>query len=177
VGHDGNMPGVATQLVLSPGDGVGVVVLTNGYPLGVPHEIAGAALAHLLDLGRDSAPPPGPSTAHDLRRAESIARRVEGTYRLDGSSLPGLAGRIDRRLQRITVTHELGGRLRVDGYDGFDGSMWLHPGPDVGRYRVSARVADGTTGIVEERVDGVHLWLGHTDHLRRRSAVGRPDGR
>jgi CubicO group peptidase (beta-lactamase class C family) len=176
VGHDGNMPGVSTQLVLSPDDGVGVVALTNGYPLGVPHEIAGAALAHLLGLDPDGSPrPPGPSTALDLRRAESMARRVEGTYRLDDASLPGLVGRIDRRLQHITVNHEQAGRLRVDGHAGFDGSMWLHPGPGVGRYRVSSRVADGTTAIVEERRDGVHLWLGYTDHLRRRSG-GRGGG-
>jgi CubicO group peptidase (beta-lactamase class C family) len=178
VGHDGNMPGVATQLVLSPEDGVGVVVLTNGYPLGVPHEIAAAALAHLLDLAPDDAlGRVGPSSERDLRGAESMARRAEGTYRVDGSALPGLAGRIDRRLQRITVTHELGGRLRVDGHPGFDGSVWLHPGSAVGRYRASARVADGTAAIVEERPDGVHLWMGHTDHLRRRSGVGRSGAR
>ena len=41
IGHDGNMPGVATQLWLAPEDGVGVVVLTNGYALAVPHEIPG----------------------------------------------------------------------------------------------------------------------------------------
>jgi CubicO group peptidase (beta-lactamase class C family) len=169
VGHDGNMPGVATQLVLSPDDGVGVVVLTNGYPLGVPHEVAAAALAHLLDLAPGGSPrPSGPSTAHDLRRAESLALRMEGTYRLDGTSLPGLVGRVDRRLQRITVTHELDGRLRVDGHAGYDGSVWLHPGSTVGRYRASARVADDTAAVVEERLDGIHLWMGHTDHLRRR---------
>ena len=43
-----NMPGVATQLLLSPEDGVGVVVLTNGYSLAVPHEIADLALGDLL---------------------------------------------------------------------------------------------------------------------------------
>ena len=48
VGHDGNMPGVATQMMIAPDDGVGVAVLTNGYSLSVPHEIAAMALRHAL---------------------------------------------------------------------------------------------------------------------------------
>ncbi len=48
VGHDGNMPGVSAQVWLSPSDGVGVAVLTNGIALGIPHEVALLAIDEIL---------------------------------------------------------------------------------------------------------------------------------
>ena len=70
------MPGVATQLLLSPEDGMGVVVLTNGYALAVPHEIAEATLEHVLGLGPDPEP-----TEPDRRRDWEDPRRPEGSTR------------------------------------------------------------------------------------------------
>jgi CubicO group peptidase (beta-lactamase class C family) len=165
VGHDGNMPGVATQLLLSPEDGMGVVVLTNGYALAVPHEIAEATLEHVLGLGPDPEP-----TEPDRRRDwEDLGRRVEGDYRFWDPLLPGLVGRLGGALTRIRVAHESSGRLRVDGNPGADGPAWLLPDGELGTYRVAADVDDRTNAVIEERPDGVHLWLGHTTRLHRRS--------
>jgi CubicO group peptidase (beta-lactamase class C family) len=165
VGHDGNMPGVATQLLLSPDDGAGVVVLTNGYALAVPHEIAEVALSEVLGLAANPEPAPP-----DQRRSwEDLGRRVEGSYRFWDPLLPGLVGRLGGALTRPRVTHEVGGRLRIDGNPGSDGPAWLLPEGALGSYRVVADVDDRTTAVIEERPDGVHLWLGHTTRLHRRS--------
>jgi CubicO group peptidase (beta-lactamase class C family) len=164
VGHDGNMPGVATQLLLAPDDGVGVVVLTNGYALGVPHQIAAIALEHLLGLPAEPAMAAASSTAD----ATSLGRRAAGTYRLVDAAPPGVVGVLSDRFLRVRVTHEVDGRLRLDGSVGSDGPVWLLPDGAPGRYRVAANVDDGTSAVLEERADGTHLWFGHTNHLHRR---------
>lgn len=163
VGHDGNMPGVATQLLLAPDDGAGVVVLTNGYALGVPHQIAAMALEHLLGLPAEPARP-APATA----AATSLGHRAAGTYRLLDAAPPGVVGVLSDRFLRVRVTHEVAGRLRLDGSAGSDGPVWLLPDGAPGRYRVAANVDDGTSAVLEERPDGIHLWIGHTTHLHRR---------
>lgn len=169
VGHDGNMPGVSTQLWLSPSDGVGVAVLTNGYALGVPHEVALLALEHLLGLEPEADPgSPEEPTPSDRERFEALGRRAEGTFRLMDSAPPGLLGKAADRLLRISVTHGLGGRLAIGGNPGADGPMWLLPDGEPGRYRVAAAVDSGTSAVLEEQPDGFHLWLGHTTHLHRR---------
>lgn len=165
VGHDGNMPGVASQLLLAPDDGVGVVALTNGYALGVPHEIAARALEHLLGLSPE--PTPGPPSA-DPTDPVSLGRRATGTYRLLDAAPPGLVGVLSDRFLRVRVSHEVDGRLRLAGSPGSDGPVWLLPEGELGRYRVAASVDDRTNAVLEERADGVHLWIGHTTHLHRR---------
>lgn len=169
VGHDGNMPGVSTQLWLSPADGVGAVVLTNGYALGVPHEVALLALEHLLGL--DPEVDPGPAVPPDPTKVgewEALAARAKGTFRLADSAPPGLVGKLADRMLRVTVARGLGGRLTITGNPGADGPMWLLPDGELGRYRVDAAVDDGTTAVVDEQADGVHIWIGHTTHLHRR---------
>lgn len=165
IGHDGNMPGVATQLVLSPADGVGVVVLTNGYALGVPHQVADLALSRVVDAAPPAAPEPPPQ---GRTAAAELGRRVEGQYRFFDRQLPGAAGRFGAALTRISLTHEVQGRLRLDGNPGSDGPAWLLPEPLPGRYRVAAAVDDGGSAVIEERADGVRLWLGTTTRLHRR---------
>ena len=49
-----------------------------------------------------------------------------------------------------------------------DGPAWLMPDGELGTYRVAADVDDRTNAVIEERPDGVHLWLGHTTRLHRR---------
>lgn len=170
VGHDGNMPGVAAQIVLSPDHGVGVVVLTNGYALQVPHEIAADALRLLLDLGRVSEPS---TDLADRAAWVALGRRTEGTYVLPDASPPGALGRLDAALTKPTVVHEAAGRLRVDGNPGSDGPVWLLPDGQVGHYRVAAPVDDGTDAVIEERPDGTHIWWGPLTHLcRRRGSRG-----
>lgn len=163
IGHDGNMPGVATQMWLAPDDGVGVVALTNGYSLAVPHEIAAAALGHALDLPAD--PTPGP--AADAGTRAEFGRRVEGTYELRDSQMPGLVGRVANLIARVRLRHETGGRLRLEGNPGSDGPVWLWPEGAPGNYRVDGSVDPGTNAIIEELPDGPHLWLTHATHLVR----------
>lgn len=165
VAHDGNMPGVAAQLQLSPADGVGVVVVTNGFSLGLPHEIAALSLEQALGL---PSTPTSPPAGVDRAAAEAFGRRVAGSYRLDDPPLPGLPGRIAGLQTRVRVTHETGGRLRLDGNPGSDGPAWLQPEGPRGRYRLHASVDHLTNAVIEERPDGTHLWLAHYTHLRRR---------
>ncbi len=175
VGHDGNMPGVATQLLVSPDDGVGVAVLCNGYALSVPHEVAASVLEHLLGVTGSHAvalgPPPLDGSC--ARDAVELGRRISGRYRQLDASPPGLLGRLNDATVRVTLTHETAGRLRVDGNPGSSGPAWLLPTPVLGVYRVAAGVDDDTTAVVDEHSDGVHVWLGHATHLLRRPGAGR----
>lgn len=166
VGHDGNMPGVATQLKISPADGVGVVVLTNGFALGVPHEIADIALEYALALPPEREPG-SPVITQETSRAEweSLGRRSTGNYQVLDASPPGTVGRLLDLTTRVRVNHEAGGRLRVDGYDGADGPMWLQPDGDLGHYVVASAVDNGSNAVLDERSDGTHIWCGYSGHL------------
>lgn len=169
VGHDGNMPGVAAQLVLSPQDGVGVVVLTNGFALSVPHEAAAVALEHLLGL--EPLPTPagaGPVTGPEAAEWEALGRRIEGRLRLLDASPPGTLGRLAALGAGGRATHEVGGRLRIDGPTGWDGPLWLLPDGELGHYRIAASIDHGTSAVVVERTGGADLWLGYTTHLTTR---------
>ncbi len=171
VGHDGNMPGVSTQLLLSPEDGIGVAVLTNGYALAVPHEIAALALGHLVGASPEPATPADDAVVRVRDERVALGRRIAGTYRQLDASPPGVVGWANEAGVRIRLTHEVDGRLRLDGNPGSDGPAWLVPLDEPGRYRVVAPVDDGVNAVVDEQPDGVHLWLGPTTHLHR--AAGR----
>jgi len=164
IGHDGNMPGVATQLWLAPEDGLGVVVLTNGYALAVPHEIAATAMEHALGL--PPVPPPGPPAG--VGAWEEFGRRVEGSYELQDSQLAGLAGWVANLVAKVRLRHETAGRLRLEGNPGSDGPVLLWPDGELGHYRVDGSVDPGANAFIEERPDGPHLWLTHATHLLRR---------
>ncbi|MFZ4518003.1 MAG: serine hydrolase domain-containing protein [Microthrixaceae bacterium] len=164
IGHDGNMPGVATQLWLAPEDGVGVVVLTNGYALSVPHEIAAAALE--LALGLPPAPTPGPPS--HVGAWEEFGRRVEGNYELQDSQIPGLAGWFANRVAKVRLRHETAGRLRLEGNPGSDGPVVLWPSGTLGHYRVDGSVDPDASAFIEAQTDGSHLWLTHATHLLRK---------
>jgi CubicO group peptidase (beta-lactamase class C family) len=169
VGHDGNMPGVAAQLILCPEDGVGAVVLTNGYSLAVPHQVAALVVEHLLELPADTQLTSAPSmTRAETKDWESLGRRVEGSYQLRDSTPPGLGELLNRFLLRISVTHEAAGRLRIEGSPGSDGPAWLIPTATLGQYRIAAGVDNGTNAVVDEQPDGVHLWFGYVTHLHKR---------
>ncbi len=168
IGHDGNMPGVASQLLVSPDDGVGVVVLTNGFALALPHEVASLALEELVGLTPE--PVPGSPTAPPADRStlEDFGRLVEGSYRLRDSTPPGLATQATEAFTRVRLTHEVDGRLRVDGNPGADGVAWLLPHRRVGSFRLAGHVDGGTSAVIEERPDGWHVWAGYGTHLHRR---------
>ena len=167
VGHDGNMPGVSAQLMLSPDDGVGVVVLTHGFALSVPHEAAAICLEHLLGLAPSTSPEgAGPVSGPDAVAWEGLGRRLTGPARWVHASPPGALGRLASFGSRLQATHEVGGRVRLDGSTGWDGPIWLLPTDRIGRYRIAASVDHGTNAVVEERTGGgADLWLGYTSHL------------
>ncbi|HWJ62446.1 MAG TPA: serine hydrolase domain-containing protein [Acidimicrobiales bacterium] len=166
VGHDGNMPGVASMVWLAPDDGVGVVALANGFALGIPHEVALLAIDELL--GPDAierAAPDEPSPA-EVRQREAFGRRVEGRFQVDGAAPPGFVGTLARFTTKVQLVHESRGLLRVDGNPGSDGPMWLVPEGGPGRYRVSAPVDHGTNGVFEHGPDGLRLWFSQATLLR-----------
>jgi CubicO group peptidase (beta-lactamase class C family) len=168
IGHDGNMPGVSSQLWLSPDDGVGVVVLTNGFALAIPHEVALLAMDELLgDVDAPRGAEGSDAARVDTAAAEAFGREVEGRYRAEGFTPPGLVGSLARLATKVRLTHEARGQLRIDGYPGADGPVWLRPEAIAGRYRTSAGVDDGTNAVFERRPDGLRLWLGHASLLRR----------
>ena len=170
VGHDGNMPGVSAQLLLSPEDGVGVVVLTNGFALSVPHETAAMCLEHLLGLDPSATPAgAGPVTGPDAAAWEALGRRIEGRLRLVDAFPPGVVGRLAALGGGVHATHEVGGRLRIDGSTGWDGPAWLLPDGELGRYRIAASIDHGTSAVVDAHpAGGTDLWLGYTTHLTNR---------
>lgn len=167
VGHDGNMPGVASKVWMAPEDGVGVVVLTNGFALGIPHEVALLALDELLGPDAIAAEPPAPPSAAEIAELEAFGRRVEGRYHVDGVAPPGIVGALSKLTTKVHVIHEARGLLRVEGNPGSDGPMWLRPDDRPGRYRVSARVDHGTNAVFDlDHPDGLHLWLSQATLLR-----------
>ncbi|MCU1369350.1 MAG: Penicillin-binding protein beta-lactamase class [Ilumatobacteraceae bacterium] len=165
VGHDGNMPGVAAKVWLAPEDGVGVVVLTNGFALGIPHEVALLALDELLGPAPAGDPGADPTPA-EVREHEAFGRRVEGRYQVDGTAPPGIVGTLARLTTKVRIVHEARGLLRVEDNPGSDGPMWLRPDGAPGRYRVAAAVDHGTNAIFDERPDGLHLWISQGTLLR-----------
>jgi CubicO group peptidase (beta-lactamase class C family) len=166
VGHDGNMPGVATQVWMAPDDGVGVVVLTNGFALGVAHETSLQVLDHLLGESVDG-PGPAPLSEAAVAAAEAFARDVEGRYQIEGFTPPGVVGTLARLTNRVRVAHEARGLLRIEGNPGSGGPAWLHPTADPGIYRIAAAVDEGTNAVFDLRPDGAHLWVAHATLLRR----------
>lgn len=168
IGHDGNMPGVSAQVWLSPADGVGVAVLTNGFALGIPHEVALLAVDELLgpDAAAASTAPADEPGEADLRERVAFARAAEGRYQVDGFAAPGLVGTLARLTTKVELVHEARGLLRVEGNPGADGPMRLRPEGPPGRYRVAANVDHDTNAVCEDRPDGLHLWIGHATLLR-----------
>ena len=169
VGHDGNMPGVAAKVWMAPDHGVGVVVLTNGFALGIPHEVALLALDELLGPapegsdGGDSAHEP---TAAEVQDQIDVGRQVEGRYQVEGAVASGIVGTLARLTTRVKIVHEAKGLLRVEDDPGSDGPMWLRPEGPPGRYRVSAPVDHGTNAVFEDRPDGRYLWIAQSTLLR-----------
>lgn len=165
-GHDGNMPGVAAKVWLAPDDGVGVVVLTNGFALGIPHEVALLAIDELLGAEALDAAAPADASPEEVRDRTELGRSVEGRYVVDGAAPPGFVGTLAKLTTKVQVTHEARGLLRVEGNPGSDGPMWLRPEGAPGRYRVAAPVDHGTNAVLDERPDGLHLWLSQATLLR-----------
>lgn len=166
VGHDGNMPGVAAKVWLAPDDGVGVAVLTNGFALGIPHEVALLVIDELLGTEPPDVTAATEASAEQVREREDLARRIEGRYLVDGAAPPGFVGTLAKLTTKVQIVHEAHGLLRVEGNPGSDGPMWLRPEGDTGRYRVAAAVDHGTNAVLDDRPDGLHLWISQATLLR-----------
>jgi CubicO group peptidase (beta-lactamase class C family) len=166
VGHDGNMPGVASMVWLAPDDGVGVVVLTNGFALGIPHEVALLAIDELLGPDAIEAVPESPPTPAEVEAREVVARQLEGRYLVEGAAPPGFVGTLAKLTTKVQIIHEAHGLLRVEGNPGSDGPMWLRPEGAPGHFRVSARVDHGTNGVLDDGPDDRHLWMSQATLLR-----------
>jgi CubicO group peptidase (beta-lactamase class C family) len=67
VGHDGNVPGFGSSLLVAPDDGVGVVVLTNTATFIGAHVLATDVLRSLLDVRSPA----------DARQAQAIPERPD----------------------------------------------------------------------------------------------------
>jgi hypothetical protein len=87
-GHDGNLPGFASSLLLAPEDQVGVVVLTNTATLFAAHLLAEAILRSELDLLPARSRLPRPGVPEHLETRDELA----GYY----APAPGLLTNIRR---------------------------------------------------------------------------------
>jgi CubicO group peptidase (beta-lactamase class C family) len=76
VGHDGNVPGFASSLVVAPDDGVGVVVLTNNSSFIGAHLLAHSVLRSLLGVPDPSAELP----SADVLSSPHLWSEVAGHY-------------------------------------------------------------------------------------------------
>jgi CubicO group peptidase (beta-lactamase class C family) len=165
-GHDGGLPGVATRIVLSPEDGVGVVVLTNNSNPMVPNRIARMTLEGLLDLEPEAVPgmpagiPPGAEAEWT-----SFTKRVTGAYRMVDFSPPGVMKAVMGFTARPKLSHVADGVLVLEG-TGVE-AAYLYPDGEVGRYKLALPIANGSRAVIEERADGTHVWASIL-HLQKR---------
>jgi len=164
--HSGGFSGVSTLIQLSPQDGVGVVVLTNGGDFGFTSRVGERFLESALGL-QPEVVPGSPRGVPDGKADEwaAFTRRVEGRYRLTDSVPPGVMERLVGVTTRPRLVHVADNQLALEG-TGF-GNAFLYPDGDVGRYRVALPFANGARAVIEERPGGADAWASIL-HLRRR---------
>ncbi|MDO8616770.1 MAG: serine hydrolase domain-containing protein [Dehalococcoidia bacterium] len=165
-GHDGGLAGVSTRIVMSPEDGAGVVVLSNGAnPLFV-HRAAERILEEVLGLPPEAVPgsPRGMAPGTE-GQWQAFGERVSGRYRLADVAPPGVLGELMGMMARPRVSYVADGCLAIDGV-GFE-TAFLYPDGEVGRYRVAWPMANGARVVIEERGDGTHVWASIVHLVRR----------
>lgn len=156
-GHDGGLAGVSTRVVMSPSDGVGVTVLTNGADPLFVDRVVDHVLESLLDLEPEAVPgsPAGvpPELADEW---EAFTARVRGRYRLTDWAPPGPLSALLGLTARPRLTGAGAGALALEGVS--KEPAFLFPDGAVGRYRVAYPLANGTRAVIEERPNGTHIW-------------------
>lgn len=163
--HSGGFSGVSTLIQLSPQDGVGVVVLTNGGDFAFVSRVAERFLESSLGL-QPEVIPGSPRGVPDDKAGEwaAFTRRVQGRYRLTDSVPPGVVERLVGVTTRPRLVHVADSQLVLEG-TGL-GNAFLYPDGDVGRYRLALPFANGARAVIEERPGGIDVWASIL-HLRR----------
>lgn len=166
VNHDGGLPGVATRIALSPADGVGVVVLSNGGDPLFPRRVAELMLEDLLGLDPEVIPGSPAGISADQRDAwTAFSARISGPYRPVDFLPPGLIKTVAGLTARPKLSHLGDGVLVLEGL-GFQ-PAYLYPDGDVGCYRLALPMSNGSRVVIEEKADGTHLWASIL-HLQKR---------
>ncbi len=86
----GGLTSKVAELLLCPDDGVGAVVLTNGFPLSVPHDLANMVLAHVLGLGSPETPQPLGGADHARGPSQHRSPWFDGAERVMTIQMVGL---------------------------------------------------------------------------------------
>ena len=166
VWHSGGFSGVSTLLQLSPQDGVGVVVLTNGGDFEFTSRVAERFLESSLGL-QPEVLPGSPRGVPDDKADEwaAFTRRVQGRYRITDVVPPGVVERLVSVTTRPRLVHVADNQLVLEG-TGFE-NAFLYADGEVGRYRVAFPFANGARAVIEESASGTDGWASIL-HLRRR---------
>jgi len=164
--HGGGFSGVSTLLQLSPRDGVGVVVLTNGGDFAFTSRVAERFLESTLGL-RSETIPGSPRGVPEDRASEwaAFTQRVQGRYRITDSVPPGVVDRLVRVTTRPRRVHVSDNQLVLEGIG--MGNAFLYSDGEIGRYRLAFPFANGARALIEDRPSGTDVWASIL-HLRRR---------
>ena len=166
--HSGGFSGVSTLIQLSPRDGVGVVVLTNGGDFAFTSRVAERFLESELGLQPEIIPGSPRGVPNDKADEwAAFTRRVQGRYKLVDSVPPGVMERLVSLTTRPRLRHVADNQLILEG-TGFE-NAFLYPDGDVGRYRLAFPFANGARAVIEERPSGADIWASIL-HLRSRKA-------
>jgi Beta-lactamase len=156
--HDGGLAGVATRLAMLPEEGVGVAVMSNGGDALFPRRIADTVFERHLGLEPELIPgSPRGIAAEQAGQWRTFTSRVTGTYQFVDMFPPGPLARLFSSLGKPKLTHVAEGILALEGVPGQ--VAFLYPDGDVGRYRLAWGMGNGARVIIEEKDDGVHLWV------------------
>jgi CubicO group peptidase (beta-lactamase class C family) len=171
--HSGGFSGVSTLIQLSPQDGVGVVVLTNGGDFAFTSRVGERFFESSLGL-RPEVIPGSPRGVPEERADEwaAFTQRVQGRYRITDAVPPGVMDRLVSVTTRPRLAHVADNQLVLEGA-GFE-NAFLYPDGDVGRYRLALPVANGARVVIEERPGGTDAWASIL-HLRRRKRPPAPN--
>ncbi len=155
--HDGGLAGVSTRIAMSPSDGVGVTVLTNGADPLFVHRITDHMLESLLGLEPEAVPGSPAGVSPELADEwQAFTARVQGRYHLTDLAPPGPLAALLGLTARPRLTDAGHGTLALDGVG--KEPAFLYPDGEVGRFRVAYPLANGTRAVIEERPNGTHIW-------------------
>lgn len=157
VGHGGDLPGVATTMMVLPQDGVGAVVLSNGGDGSFVQRVRERVLLELLGLEAEAVPgsPAGvsPSAAAEWR---SFTEKATGRYDVTDLVPNGPLAFMARRFLHVRIGHVSDDVLAAGGVGPED--VFLYPDGEPGHYRVAHPIANGARAVIDDRPDGMHLW-------------------
>lgn len=164
-GHSGGLPGVATHIALQPDDGLGVVVLTNGGDAGLVGRVYERCFEVMHGDAAEAIPGAPSGIPASLERPwRAHTSRVTGRYKVVDLAPPGVVSLAMGLLVRPRLSHVASGVLAMDGTGQEPASAY--PDGEVGRYRLAHPAMNGARLVIDERADGVHVWVSIL-HLRK----------